>query len=233
MGKGYNQFCPISKAMDVLGERWTLLIVRELLFGSTRFNELQKGLSGISPSLLTKRLNLLEQEGLIVKRRIPGQRGYEYFPSEPCEELRGVVEQLGQWGMRWARDQMSEDDFDLELLMLYLERCVQTDKLPGKETVIRFNFTDVNDYPNWWIVVTGDETDVCIHDPGKEVDVHFTCTLRTMCELWTGDRSYKKAQADGSLLLVGLPALTRRVESWLKSSHFAGIPSARTIVEPG
>ena len=136
----YGQFCPIAKAMEVLGEKWTLLIIRELLAGTTRFNEFQRALSQISPTLLTKRLQCLEKEGLLVRKRIPGQKGHEYFPTESCRELMPIVEQVGTWGMRWARDQMSEDDFDLQLLMLYLERSIHPDKLIGNETVIRFNF---------------------------------------------------------------------------------------------
>ncbi|MGI9294956.1 MAG: winged helix-turn-helix transcriptional regulator [Pseudomonadales bacterium] len=228
----YQQFCPIAKAMEILGEKWTLLIVRELIMGATRFNEFQRGLGQISPTLLTKRLNLLEQEGLVLRKRIPGQRGYEYFPTEACQELFPVVEQVGVWGMRWARHQMTEDDFDLELLMLYLERSIQPDKLIGKETVIRFNFTDVQDYAHWWVVVTGDDVDVCVHDPGKEVDVYFNACVRVMCEVWMGDVSYKKAIADGKLNLVGPKALTRNVQDWLKPSIFAGIPPANTILEP-
>ena len=151
---GYGQFCPIAKAMEILGEKWTLLIVRELLMGGTRFNELQRGLTHISPTLLTKRLNTLEEEGLVVRRKIHGQRGYEYFPTESCKELLPIMEQIGSWGMRWARHAMTGEDFDLELLMLYMQRSIDPDKLPGRETVIRFHFTDVEDreYQTWWIV---------------------------------------------------------------------------------
>ena len=116
----YNQFCPIAKAMEVLGEKWTLLIVRELLLGSSRFNQFQRGLPSISPTLLTKRLNAMEAQGLVLRKHIPGQRGYEYFPTEACKELFPVVEQIGIWGMHWARHQMTVEDIDLELLMLYL-----------------------------------------------------------------------------------------------------------------
>ena len=228
----YNQFCPIAKGMEVLGEKWTLLIVRELLMGASRFNEFQRGLPSISPSLLTKRLGAMEDDGLIVKKRIPGQRGSEYFPTQACKELFPVIEQIGIWGMHWARQQMSEDDFDPGLLMTYLERSVQPENLPGHETVIRFNFTDVKDYATWWIVVTGDDVDVCVHDPGKEVDVYFNVCVRVMCELWMGDISYRKALSDGRLKLVGPPALTRNVASWLKPSIFAGSQPASAILEP-
>lgn len=228
---GYNQFCPIAKGMDVLGEKWTLLIVRDLLTGSTRFNEFQRGSPGISPALLTKRLTDMEEKGLVFKKRIHGQRGYEYFPTKACKELYPVIEQIGIWGMSWAREQMEEDDFNLELLMLYLEKSIQPEKLSG-ETVIRFNFNDVKDYANWWIVVQDDKVDVCIHDPGKEVDVYFNVCVRVMCEVWMGDISYKKAIADGKLQLVGPKALTRNVSDWLAPSIFAGSQPAAAILDP-
>lgn len=226
----YKQFCPIAKAMEVVGERWTLLVIRELLMGSCRFNELQRGLPGISPTLLTKRLTDLEEKGLLIKKRIPGQKGYEYFPTNPCKELMPVLEQIGSWGMHWARDQMLDEDFDPELLMLYLERSIQPDQLPGSLTVIRFNFNDVHDYPNWWIVVEDDSVEVCVKDPGKEVDIYFNCCVRVMCELWMGDISYKKAMADGRLQLVGPKALIRNVGTWLAPSVFDGMQPASEIV---
>lgn len=229
---GYGQFCPIAKAMEILGEKWTLLIVRELLMGGSRFSEFERGLSHISPTLLTKRLNALEAQNLVVKRKIPGQRGYEYFPTQSCRELLPIVESIGHWGMRWARDNMAEDDYDLALLMLYLQRSIQPEKLPGRETVLRFNFTDATDVPTWWIVVSDGEIDVCIHDPGKEVDVYFNVDLQTMCQLWMGEVSYKRAIADKALTLVGPSALTRNISDWLAPSIFDGIPPAQQILEP-
>ena len=228
----YGQFCPIAKAMELLGEKWTLLIVRELLMGSTRFNDFQRGLPQISPTLLTKRLNSLCENNIAVKKRIPGQKGFEYYPTESCRELITVIEHIGSWGMRWARSMLDENDFDIELLMLYLQRSIQPDKLIGKETVIRFNFSDLDEFKTWWIVVSGEDVDICIHDPKKEVDVYFNVDLRTMCELWMGEVTYKKALSDGRLQLLGLPALTRNVSNWLKCSIFAGIPPAIAITEP-
>jgi len=219
----YGQFCPIAKALEVLGERWTLLIVRELLLGATRFNELQRGLSLISPSILTKRLSELAEANIIVRKKIPGQKGYEYHLTQMGRELMPVVESLGTWGMRWARGNMEDGELDVDLLMLYLERSVLHDKLPGGETTIRFHFTNLDSYQDWWLIVKADHTDVCIKDPGREVDVYFTVDLRTMTELWMGDCSYKQALADGRLKLVGNNALTRSVTSWLALASFAKV----------
>jgi DNA-binding HxlR family transcriptional regulator len=225
----YGQFCPIAKATEILGEKWTLLIIRELLMGGSRFNELQRGLSLISPTILSRRLDSLAEHGLVVKKKIPGQKGFEYFPTGSCQELLPIVRSLGDWGMRWARSNLSEKDYDVELLMLYLKRSIVPEKLIGRETVIRFKFTDIEQFPDWWLVASGQEVDICVKDPGKDVDVYFTASVRTMADIWMGDNSYKKAVADGSLKIVGDKALTRNITSWMQNSIFAGLPPANEI----
>ena len=225
----YGQFCPVAKALEILGERWTILIVREMLMGGKRFNEMQRGLNQISPTILTKRLNDLTDAGIAIRKKIPGQRGYEYFLTEMGKELLPVVASIGEWGMRWARGKMDDTDLDLELLMLYLQRSIVADKLPGDETVIRFKFTDISQFSDWWIVTSENDVDVCVRDPGKDVDVYFTTDLHTMIEVWMGDTAYKTAISDGRLILVGQSGLTRNVESWLAPSVFAGIAPATAI----
>ena len=225
----YGQFCPIAKASEILGEKWTLLVVRELLMGGSRFSELQRGLSLISPTMLSKRLDSLEDHGLLVKKKIPNQKGYEYFPTNSCKELLPIIKSLGDWGMRWARSNLTEKDYDVELLMLYLKRSIRPANLIGGETVIRFRFTDIKDYPDWWLMVKGDEVDVCVNDPGKDIDVYFTSTVRTMAEIWMGSMTYKKAIASDELKLVGPRALTKDVNAWMQASIFADIAPASEI----
>ena len=225
----YGQFCPIAKASEIIGEKWTLLVVRELLMGGSRFSELQRGLSLISPTMLSKRLGTLEQHGLVMKKKIPNQKGYEYFPTKSCSELLPIIKSLGDWGMRWARSNLTEKDYDVELLMLYLKRSINPENLIGNETVIRFKFTDIKDYPNWWMLVKGNEVDLCVNDPGKEVDVYFTTTVKTMAGIWMGDTSYKKAIANDELKLVGPKALTKDISNWMQSSVFTDISPASEI----
>jgi len=225
----YGQFCPISKACEVLGEKWTILILRELLMGSTRFNELQRGLSLISPTLLSKRLDFLTAHGLVMKKKIPGQKGFEYFPTQSCMELLPIIQSMGEWGLRWATSSLTQKDYDIELLMLYLQRSIQVDKLPGKETVIRFNFTDVKKFPDWWLVVSGDKVDACTKDPGKDVDVYFTTTIKIMVEIWMGNTTYRQAQKDGVIKIVGNPQLTSNVTSWMANSVYADLRPASEI----
>lgn len=225
----YGQFCPIAKASEIIGEKWTILIIREILMGGSRFNELQRGLSLISPTLLSKRLDSLVEHGLVMKKKIPGQKGFEYFATDACQQLLPVILSLGEWGMRWARVNMSEKDYDVGLLMLYLQRSIVPEKLPGNETVIRFKFTDIAEYPDWWIVVTGNEIDVCTKDPGNDVDVYFTSAVKTLIDIWMGDSSYKNAIREGELILVGDKALTGQVTNWMVNSVYADLPEASEI----
>lgn len=225
----YGQFCPIAKSVELLGDKWTLLIVREMLMGGSRFNTLQRGLSSISPTVLTKRLNELVDNGLAVKKKIQGQKGYEYFLTESGKELFPIIEQLGVWGMRWSRNGMPDEDLDLELLMLYIERSIDPEKLVGNETVVRFHFTDMKKYPNWWLVVQGESIDTCVQDPGKEVDIYITTDLRTMIEAWMGDIGYKEAINSGRMKIIGPAALVRNPSNWIRNSLFHGIAPATEI----
>lgn len=226
----YGQFCPIAKASEIIGEKWTILIIRELLMGGSRFNELQQGLAMISPTILSRRLESLIDYGLVVKKRIPGQRHFQYLPTESCRELLPVVRALADWGMCWTRANLREQDYDVELLMLYLKRSIVPEKLIGSETVIHFRFTDIKTHSRWWIVATRDEVDLCVNDPGKDVDVWFTTSVKTLVNIWMGESTYRQAIRHGSLKLVGHPALTRRVTDWLRNSEYADLPTAAKIV---
>lgn len=220
----YNQFCPIAKAAEILGERWTILILREILMGGRRFNTLQRGLGDISPALLTKRLKQLEEQNMLVRRKIPGQKGYEYFPTDACEALLPVLFALGEWGIIWAKNTILGQDFDAEFLMLYLERSIDREKIKGQETVIKFRFTDLIEQRDWWLVVKPEVAEVCLKDPGRDIDVFFNCTVRTLSEIWMGDRTYRDAIKEVDLHMDGDPVLTRNVSAWLRPSIFVNSP---------
>jgi len=217
----YGQFCPIAKATEILGERWTILVIRELLMGGRRFSELERGLGDMSPALLSARLKSLEAQGLVVRRRINGQRGYEYYPTPACEELMPVIVALGEWSLCWAKSALGTDDLDVELLMLYLERSIDPVQLPGSQTVIRFRFDDLSEQRNWWLLIRESRVDVCITDPGRDVDVFFATTARTMTDVWMGNRTYRDAVLAGDMRIEGDVGLTRRIGSWLRPSVFA------------
>jgi DNA-binding HxlR family transcriptional regulator len=220
----YGQFCPIAKATEILGEKWTFLLIRELLMGGRRFSELQRGLGDISPALLTARLKSLEEQGLLVRKRASGQRSFEYYPTEACEALMPVLVSLGEWGLLWARQNVIDADIDAEFLMLYLERSIDPSKLIGQECIIQFKFSDLVEQQDWWLLVKDHKVDLCITDPGKDVDIYFSCTLRTMHDVWMGDRTFSDAIKAGDLVVQGDPALMRTIKSWLKLSVFAHSP---------
>jgi DNA-binding HxlR family transcriptional regulator len=222
----YGQFCPIAKATEILGERWTMLILRELLMGGRRFNELQRGLGDISPALLTTRLKSLEEHGMIVRRRMSSQRGYEYQPTAACEAFLPVIVSIGEWGLSFARHMLVEDDFDIDFLMFYLERSVDPEQLPGSETVIQFMFTDLTEQRHWWLLIEQEDVQICITPPVRDVDVYFTTTVRAMHDVWMGDRTYRDALSAGDLIIEGDPALTRNVSRWLRPSVFMAAPRA-------
>jgi DNA-binding HxlR family transcriptional regulator len=229
MSTRYKQFCPVAKASEILSEKWTFLIIREAIMGATRFNEFQRGMALISPTMLTKRLNDLTDSGLLIRKKIPAQKGYEYHLTGAGKELFPVIKQLGDWGMRWARGQMIDSELDVELLILYLVRSIKPENLPGNETVIQFNFTNLEKLGKWWILVRENDVDACLDDPGRGVDIWFTTDLRTMIEAWMGDISYKQAIRDKRLKLVGPKTLTNNVTLWMANSIFSGIPRASEI----
>ena len=226
----YGQFCPVSKAAEVLGERWTILIIRELLLGTTRFKDFQRALSQISPTLLTKRLNQLQECGLIVRKTAPGQRRTEYQPMPAAKELKPIIFGLGKWGMRWARGQMNDDELDVELLMYDLHRRIDATQLPGGRTVIKFVFRGLPKFGQWWIVLENGTRELCVENPGKEIDVHLTTDLRTMTRIWAGDLDIRMAKKTDQVQLSGDLVLIRTISNWLLPGLFAHVrPHVETL----
>lgn len=219
----YGQFCPIAKASELLGERWTILILRELLLGTHRYSAFQRTLSRISPSLLTKRLKQLEQAGIIVRKLQPGRKSFDYFLTPAGKELAPVVENLAIWGMRWARGRLRDDELDVEFLMWDIQRRIQVNSLPDGETVFCFIFDDLNQYKNWWLVIHDDDVDVCTENPGKDVDLYIRTTLRNLVEIWEGDIEIKVAQRKQLLKTQGNKQLAKTMPDWLGINPYADI----------
>ena len=191
MGSSYHQFCPVAKAMELLDERWTMLVIRELLLGSRHFNDIRRGVPKMSPSLLSKRLRDLTRAG-IVERRDQG-RQVAYGLTAAGMELAPVVDQLGAWGMRWI-GKLGEEDLDPKLLMWDPHRHVDPALVPPGRTVVSFRFNDVPaKIRDWWLVMTAEEVDVCDFDPGYDVAVSVTGSLRRMVEIWRGDLGWPAA----------------------------------------
>lgn len=220
---GYGQFCPVAKATELVGEKWTLLVLRELLLGTTRFNDFQRALSRMSPTLLVKRLRRLEQSGIIIRRKISGQRGYEYRLTAAGKELAPLIETLAVWGMRWARNQLTDDELDVEFLMRELQRRLKTGYLPDGQTVICVTFDELTRHKTWWLLVEGEKIDLCTEDPGKEVDLYLNSNVRTLVEVWSGDLDVRTALRNKSIRAHGLRHLIQTMPDWFGVSLYEGI----------
>jgi len=211
---GYGQFCPVAKATEVIGEKWTLLVLRELFLGTTRFNDFQRAMSRMSPTLLAKRLRRLEECGIIIRKKLSGQRGYEYRLTAAGKELSPLIETLAVWCMRWSRGQLADDELDVEFLMRELQRRLQTEYLPDGETVICIIFDELTKHKNWWLLVDGNVVDLCTEDPGKDVDLYINSSVRKIVEVWEGDLNIRTALRDGSIKAHGLSHLVRTMPDW-------------------
>jgi DNA-binding HxlR family transcriptional regulator len=219
----YGQFCPVAKAAELIGERWAILILRELVLGTHRFNDFQRALSRISPSLLVKRLRELERAGIIIKKARQGRRGYEYFLTPAGKQLAPVIEHLATWGMRWARGQLTDEELDVEFLMWEIQRRLDTGVLPGGETVLCFIFEELSQHKSWWIVVDDNEVDLCTRNPGRDVDLYISATVRTMVEVWEGDLKLKSALRNRLIKTNGNRQLIKTLPEWFGICLYADV----------
>lgn len=219
----YGQFCPVAKAAELIGERWTLLILRELVLGTHRFSDFQRALSRISPSLLIKRLKELEKAGVIIKKSRQGRRGYEYFLTPAGRQLSPIIEHLATWGMRWARGQLTDDELDVDFLMWELQRRLDTSALPDGETVLCFIFEELTQCKSWWIVVNENGVDLCTKNPGKDVDLYISSTVRTMVEIWEGDLGLNTALRKRLVKTNGNRQLIRTLPQWFGVCLYADV----------
>ena len=227
----YGQFCPVAKATEIIGDKWTMLLLRELLLGTCRFSDFQRSMSRISPTVLNKRLRMLEDKGVIIKKPVSGRRGSEYRLTPAGRELEPMIDNMAVWGMRWARGQMTDDELDVELLMWDVRRRIDTKGLPDGETVLCFTFNDLDGYKTWWLVIDGDDVDLCTEDTGKDVDLYVTSTTRTMIEIWEGDTDLRAALRDDRVIMMGARHLTRSMNDWFGFSAYAHVRPASRIAE--
>jgi DNA-binding HxlR family transcriptional regulator len=227
MGAGYHQFCPVAKAMELLDERWTMLIVRELASGSERFTELRNGLPRISPTLLSRRLQHLERAGVLTRHE--DDDGVRYRLTTAGRELRPILESLGAWGVRWIGE-LGDRDLDPKLLLWDMRRNVRHDALPAGRTVLRFDFSDVaRGGRRWWLVLSPADADVCDLDPGYDVDVTVHAHLRAMVDVWLGDRTWSDTLKTGEVRFEGPESLRRAVPDWFLLSAFAAVPRTGAV----
>ncbi|MFO7921651.1 transcriptional regulator [Rhodobacteraceae bacterium W635] len=220
----YKQFCPVAMAAEILCTRWTIVLLRELVAGSTRFNELRRGVPRMSPALLSKRLRELEAAGVVTRERLHGAPEIEtYRLTTAGRDLQPVIEAIGMWGQKWVETEPTLENLDPELLMWDMRRNLDTDPLPERRTVIEFIYPErPASQRKWWLIVEPDGTvDLCHVDPGFEVDLFVSVDLRTMTEIWLGLRPVTSAAASGKLSMIGHSDLARTMQSWLGLSPFA------------
>jgi DNA-binding HxlR family transcriptional regulator len=220
----YGQFCPVAQAATVLAERWTPLVVRELLCGSVRFNDLQRGVPRMSSSLLSRRLKELEHAGILERRRV-NRVGYEYHLTPAGRDLFPVLEPMGFWAQRWLRDEnVAREKLDVSVLMWDVRRRVAAGKLQRAQDryVVEFQFTGpVRGHRRYWLVFDQDEVDLCYKDPGFEIALYVISPLRTLTQIWLGHITLAEAQRGGNLRFEGGARDIAAFRSWFSLSLFA------------
>ncbi|HEX9967614.1 MAG TPA: helix-turn-helix domain-containing protein [Solirubrobacterales bacterium] len=232
MAESYGQFCPVAQAAEVLTERWTLLVVRELLMGSTRFNELQRGVPRMSSSLLSKRLRELERSGLITREPLAGERGNAYRLTPAGEALGPLVVALGTWSRDHLKREISAEEADPALLMWDMRRSIQLDRLPQDRVVTFFRYRDAEEGKRaWWLVAEDDGADICFSDPGFSIDLNVDAEARAMAEVWVGQLELGAAMRSRRVKVSGPEHLVRSMPDWLGLSSFAYPDPAAVLAE--
>ena len=225
MEESYGQFCTVARGAEALCERWTPLVVRELLCGSKRFNELHRGVPRMSTNLLAQRLRHLEEIGVV--RRTATGKVWEYSLTEAGEELRPIIMALGHWGARWIGSRLRDDELDAGLLMWDVRRFVRIETFPSRPVVIQFKFHDARPgEQEWWLVVEQGVADLCRDDPGRELTLVVDSSVRALTEVWTGDRTPREVLQSRELRVDGAVKDAESLWRWLGTSAFAGTRSA-------
>jgi DNA-binding HxlR family transcriptional regulator len=210
----YGQFCPVAKASEIVAERWTPLVIAELLAGSTRFNDIRRGVPLMSQTLLSTRLKELERVG-IVERRGEGTRAHEWHLTEAGNALGPVIQQLGEWGLRYAQDPLGPDDLDVTVLVWNIRRGVDPSVFPDQRVTISLEFPDVPEpRRQWWLVNERGKVDLCPTDPGFPVDLYVTTDIRTMIAVWFGKLTWDTGVRCGRIEVMGPRRLQERLRSW-------------------
>lgn len=221
----YKQFCPLSMAAELLCTRWTMVLLRELVAGSTRFNDLRRGVPKMSPTLLSQRLKDLEAGGIVERTEVKSEKGvFEYRLTEAGRDLRPVVEAMGFWGQKWVEARLSLKNLDPSLLMWDMRRNLNPSPLPDGRTVIQFLYHDLpTSKRSWWLIVEKQgDVDLCWYDPGFDVDLYVSTDLCTMTSIWMGLTTVHKER--DKIGLTGDLDIAAKMQIWLGLSPFAVMP---------
>jgi DNA-binding HxlR family transcriptional regulator len=216
----YGQFCPVAMGAEIFAERWTPLILRELLLGSRRFNDLHRGLPRISRNLLTQRLHSLQKSGIVEQLDAENGHGHEYGLTEAGRELGAVIESLGTWGYRWASKDLTDEHLDPDFLMWALRRMIRVDALPAERVVCLFRFRQYRDR-FYWLVLQRPEADLCLSDPGYDVSLEIDAQVEALARVYLGHLTLLQAMRAGDVEVHGAPRHRNGLASWLGVTHFA------------
>jgi len=219
----YKQFCPVAMAAEILCTRWTVVLLRELIAGSTRFNELRRGVPRMSPALLSQRLKELEVAGIVTRKSGAERSVFEYQLTAAGHELGPIVEAFGLWGQRRIESHLSLQHLDVQLLMWDMRRNLNTTPMPQKRSVVQFSYPELPATQRcWWLIIDPMETvDLCSIDPGFDVDLYVSVDLRTMTAIWMGLETVRAAIGNHRMMLTGNRQLASAMQSWLGLSPFA------------
>ncbi|MDX1455889.1 MAG: helix-turn-helix domain-containing protein [Gammaproteobacteria bacterium] len=216
-----EEACPIMAACSALSERWTLQIVREMFMGATRFSEFETYLPKMSPTLLSKRLRSLEEQGIVLKKKLSGKKGYEYRLTPQGQALKPVLTEMGRWGMGWVFDTMDQYELDAAVLVRDFAVAMKLDELPSGDATIQFIVTGEDAAIRRYVTVRDGSAEVCNQDLGHEADVYLTADLKTYGRIWYGEVTVADAVEKGILKVVGNRAYTDCVSRWLGTSQFS------------
>jgi DNA-binding HxlR family transcriptional regulator len=217
---GYRQYCPVARASEIVADRWTPLIVRELLAGSRHFNEIERGLPGISRSLLASRLRHLEDTGVVERRTSNRPKVTEYYLTDAGWDLETVLERLGAWGVRWAFGEPKPEELDPVLLLWKMHQRIRRELLPPKRTIVEFDFTGQRGR-RLWLVLEPREVSVCLKPPGFDPDLIVRTDLKFFSRVWMGFIEYDAAVRSRGVVVEGPRALVRDLPRWFMWSPMA------------
>lgn len=220
----YKQFCPVAMAAEILCTRWTVVLLRELMAGSTRFNDLRRGVPRMSPALLSQRLKDLEAAGIVARTALVSDPGiFEYHLTVSGRELGPIIEAFGVWGQRRIEADLSLKHLDVQLLMWDMRRNLNTTPMPRTRSVVQFVYPDLSAAQrSWWLIVDPEDgVDLCSVDPGFDVDLYVSVDLRTMTAIWMGLDTVRAAVGSERMMLTGNRQLASAMQVWLGLSPFA------------
>jgi DNA-binding HxlR family transcriptional regulator len=237
----YHLFCPLAKAAEIVAERWTPLVVQELRGGSSRFNDIRRGIPLISRTLLSRRLKELERIG-IVERRGNGERASGWHLTKAGMALGPTLDRLSEWGLEHAQNPLEEGDLDVTVLVWNIHKRVDPTAFPGGRTTVRFEFPDAAEGKKlWWLVNDRDIVDLCPFDPGFPVDLYIMTDIRTMISIWFGRMTWDRGIRSGAVEVIGSRRLRERMGSWLllapiratNSDIAQGKPATQRVADAG